>query len=183
MRKGRKRLFLFAIWEKNMRRQKDYKKEYAVKLIEWFRDAPLFVEEAREVYSKKNDRTETVIDRIAAPCPSVVRFADSLKVGIDRIMVWREKEPDFKAAYEQAMHFQEEWLMNAAGLGFYNSSMSIMALKANHGWSDKQDKQQMDEELKQVLVQFVKEKGEKFEKSNGANSGNICSADDAEIPD
>lgn len=166
-----------------MRRQKDYKSEYAVRLVEWFRDAPLFVEEAREVYSKKNDRPESIIEKMPAPCPSVVRFADSLKVGVDRITVWREKEPEFKAAYEQAMRFQEEWLMNAAGLGFYNSSMSIMALKANHGWSDKQDKQPIDEELKQVLVQFVREKGENIEKSNSTNSGNICPADDAKIPD
>lgn len=166
-----------------MRKTKDYKKEYAVRLVEWFRDAPLFVEEVREVYSKKNDRFETVIDKAAAPCPSVVRFADSIKAGVDRIEFWRRTEPAFAAAYEQAMRFQEEWLMNAAGLGFYNSSMSIMALKANHGWAEKQDKQSVDEELKQVLVQFVREKGENVEKNNSANSGNICPVDDTEISD
>lgn len=39
--------------QEKMRRQKDYKSEYAVRLVEWFRDAPLFIEEAHEVYSKK----------------------------------------------------------------------------------------------------------------------------------
>ena len=97
--------------------------------------------------------------------------------------VWRKSETEFNSAYEQAMRFQEEWLMNAAGLGFYNSSMSIMALKVNHGWAEKQDKQQLDEELKQVLVQFVKGKGDKYEKNNGENTGNICSVDDEKIPD
>ena len=141
-----------------MKKAKDYKSEYAEKLIAWFRDAPLFVEETREVYSKKNDKFETAIEKTAAPCPSVVRFADSIKTTAARMEVWRKSETEFNSAYEQAMRFQEEWLMNAAGLGFYNSSMSIMALKVNHGWAEKQDKQQLDEELKQVLVQFVKGK-------------------------
>ena len=166
-----------------MGKPKDYKKEYAAKLIAWFRDAPLFAEEAREVYSKKNDRYETIVERTAAPCPSVVRFADSLQVSVERISAWREAVAEFNTAYEQAMRFQEEWLMNAAGLGFYNSSMSIMALKANHGWAEKNDKAPLAEELKQVLVQFVKNKGEEVEKSNGTDTGNLCAADDAKIPD
>ncbi len=165
-----------------MKHPKDYKKEYAQKLIEWFRDAPLFIQEEQEVYNKKSDRLETVVNRVAAPCPSIVRFADSLNVSIERVFLCRDTEPEFRSAYDQAMHFQEEWLMNAAGLGFYNSSMSIMALKANHGWSDKTDKQSLDDELKQVLVQFVRTKGENIEKSNSTNSGNFCSSDDAEIP-
>mgnify|MGYP006916043901 CR=1 FL=1 len=164
-----------------MKYPKDYNTEYASKLIAWFRDAPLFICEEQEVYNKKNDRVETVITKVAAPCPSIVRFADSLKVGIERVFVWREAVPDFHSAYEQAMHFQEEWLMNAAGLGFYNSSMSIMALKANHGWSEKNDKQGLDDELKQVLVQFVKTKGENIEKGNSSNTGDFCSSDDAKI--
>ena len=166
-----------------MKKAKDYKSEYAEKLIAWFRDAPLFVEETREVYSKKNDKFETVIEKTAAPCPSVVRFADSIKTTAAQMEVWRKSETEFNSAYEQAMRFQEEWLMNAAGLGFYNSSMSIMALKVNHGWAEKQDKQQLDEDLKQVLVQFVKGKGDKYEKNNGENTGNICSVDDEKIPD
>ena len=44
------------------------------------------------------------------------------------------------------------------GIGFYNSSMSITALKANHGWIEKNDvKNKADGELKQVLVRFVKD--------------------------
>ena len=27
--------------------------------------------------------------------------------------------------------------MNAAGLGFYNSTIATMALKSNHGWTDR----------------------------------------------
>ena len=164
-----------------MKYPKDYKTEYAAKLIAWFRDAPLFLQETQEIYNKKTDHIETVINKVAAPCPSIVRFADSLKVSIDRVLVWRNLVPDFHSAYEQAMHFQEEWLMNAAGLGFYNSSMSIMALKANHGWSDKSDKKSLDDELKQVLVQFVKTKGENIEKNNSANTGDFCPSDDAKI--
>jgi len=152
-------------------------------LIAWFRDAPLFAEEVREIYSKKNDRMESVIEKIAAPCPTVVRFAESLQVTAERVEIWRQEVAEFAAAYAQAMRFQEEWLMNAAGLGFYNSSMSIMALKANHGWAEKNDKPPLVDEIKQVLVEFVKNKGEDVEKSYGTNSGNICAADDAKISD
>ncbi len=166
-----------------MRKPRDYKSEYADKLIAWFRDAPLYAEESREIYNKKNDRCETVVDKIAAPCPSVVRFTDTLGIGVERIDVWRNAVSEFNTAFEKAMRFQEEWLMNAAGLGFYNSSMSIMALKANHGWAEKNDKPQLTEELKQVLVQFVKNKGEEVEKSNGTNSGDIRAVNDAKIPD
>ncbi len=80
--------------------------------------------------------------------------------------------------------------MNAAGLGFYNSSMSITALKANHGWIEKNDvKNKADGELKQVLVRFVKdselksERGGENEKNNSAYSGSVCAVDDEEIPD
>lgn len=166
-----------------MKKTKDYKSEYAQKLVAWFRDAPLFVEETKEVFSKKSDKIETIIEKQPAPCPSVVRFADNLKINVEDILRWREKNFEFKSAYEQAMYFREEWLMNAAGLGFYNSSMSIMALKANHGWSEKSEKQLIDDGIKQVLVQFVKDKGENYEKNNGENSANICSANDEKISD
>ena len=60
-----------------MKKTKDYKSEYAQKLVAWFRDAPLFVEETKEVFSKKSDKIETIIEKQPAPCPSVVRFADN----------------------------------------------------------------------------------------------------------
>ena len=166
-----------------MKKLKDYNPEYAKKIIEWFRDAPLFADETREVYNKKAEKSEVIYERVAAPCPTVVRFAENLGVTIDRVLFWRENDKDFAAAYEQAMHFQEEWLMNAAGLGFYNSSMSIMALKANHGWAEKNEKQPLKEELKQVLVEFVKGKEKNFEKSYSEDTGNLFSIDEATLSD
>ena len=169
--------------EKKMRNAKDYKTEYAKRIIEWFRDAPLFVDETREIYNKKSDKNELITERVAAPCPTVVRFAESLGVTIDRVFAWCDNCKDFRDAYAQAMRFQEEWLMNAAGLGFYNSSMSIMALKANHGWSEKNDKQPLQDELKQVLVEFVRGKEKKFEKNHSEDTGNLFAFDDKEISD
>lgn len=168
---------------KNMRNAKDYKPEYAKQIIEWFRDAPLFIDEPKEVFNKKSEKVDIVNNRTAAPCPTVVRFAESLGVTIDRVFAWRNNCKDFRDAYGQAMRFQEEWLMNAAGLGFYNSSMSIMALKANHGWSEKNDKQPLQEELKQVLVEFVKGKENKLEKNYSEDTGNLFALDDKEVPD
>ena len=65
-----------------------------------------FCRKNRKYITKKSDRVETVITKVPAPCPSVVRFADSLNVGIERIFLWRDVENDFHQAYEQAMHFQ-----------------------------------------------------------------------------
>ncbi|MBP5398905.1 MAG: hypothetical protein J6Y53_00620 [Alphaproteobacteria bacterium] len=166
-----------------MRIAKDYKTEYAKQIIEWFRDAPLFVDDMKEVFNKKTEKFDVVSNKVAAPCPTVVRFAENIGVTIDRVFAWRDSIKEFRDAYEQAMRFQEEWLMNAAGLGFYNSSMSITALKANHGWAEKNDRQPLKDELKQVLVEFVRGKEKKFEKDHSEDSGNIFIFDDGEMPD
>ena len=136
----------------------EYKSEYAQKLIEWFKNAPLYQLEVKNVLNRKSDKSEQVSEKVPAPCPTFVRFADEINVSIGSLDKWRIKYPEFAEAYLKAVLYQEEWLMNAAGLGFYNSSMSITALKAFHGWVDKGDaKNRTDEELKQVLVRFVKD--------------------------
>ncbi len=53
-----------------------------------------------------------------APCPSLVRFADEIDVAFGTLEKWRQKYPEFAEAYVKALLYQEEWLMNAAGLGF-----------------------------------------------------------------
>jgi len=169
-----------------------YNKIYASRMVKWFKNAPLYMTEVKEVYNKKSDKCEEVSLKVAAPCPSFVRFADEQGLPVEIFDIWREKYPEFAEAYHKAKMFQEEWLMNAAGLGFYNSSMSIMALKANHGWVEKQDARngKNNAELKQVLVRFVKDselrksgKEQDCEKSDGQNTGDICALDDQEIPD
>ena len=151
-----------------------YKTEYAKKLVEWFKNAPLYLVETKNVLNKKSDKCEQIVEKVPAPCPTFVRFADEINVAIGSFDKWRKKYPEFDEAYLKALLYQEEWLMNAAGLGFYNSSMSITALKAYHGWVDKGDaKNKVDEELKQVLVRFVKD-GElknKYEVNNEKNNG------------
>ena len=169
----------------------EYRPEYAGKLVAWFKNAPLYIRETRTVYSRKNDKSEEVSQKVPAPCPTFVRFADEIGVAIGSLEKWREKHPEFAEAYLKAVLYQEEWLMNAAGLGFYNSSMSITALKANHGWVEKGDAKNRaaDGELKQVLVRFVgdcetkAERRVKNEEDNGVHSGNICAADDEKISD
>lgn len=141
----------------------EYKSEYAQKLVEWFKNAPLYHLEVKNVLNKKSDKCEQVSEKVPAPCPTFVRFADEINVSVGSLDKWRAKYPEFAEAYLKAVLYQEEWLMNAAGLGFYNSSMSITALKAFHGWVDKGDaKNRADEELKQVLVRFVKDSELKY---------------------
>ena len=160
-------------------------------MVEWFKNAPLYESEVKEIYNKKCDRFEEAVQKNAVPCPSFVRFADENGLPVEVFEIWRSKYPDFAEAYHKAKMFQEEWLMNAAGLGFYNSSMSIMALKANHGWVEKQEARGKNAaELKQVLVRFVKDaapdnrkKELKIGESDGEDSGDFCAADDDKIPD
>ncbi len=168
----------------------EYRPEYAKQLVSWFKNAPLYHREMRTVYNKKSDKSEEICEKVSAPCPSLVRFADEIDVAFGTLEKWRQKYPEFAEAYVKALLYQEEWLMNAAGLGFYNSSMSITALKANHGWIEKNDvRNKADGELKQVLVRFVKdselksEQGGENEKNNSAYSGSVCAVDDEEIPD
>lgn len=171
-------------------KQDEYRSEYAFKLVQWFKNAPLYIWEKRTVYNKKNDKSEEISEKVSAPCPTFVRFADEIGVSFSALEQWRKKYSEFEEAYIKACLYQEEWLMNAAGLGFYNSSMSITALKVNHGWVEKNDaKNRIDGELKQVLVRFVKdselklEQGGENEKNNCAYSGDVCAVDDQEIPD
>ncbi len=169
----------------------EYCPEYTERLVAWFKNAPLYITETKMVYSKKNDKSEEVSEKVSAPCPTFVRFADEIGVSIGSLKKWREKYPEFAEAYLKAVLYQEEWLMNAAGLGFYNSSMSITALKANHGWIEKGDAKlkAADNELKQVLVRFVNccemkaEQGRKNEEDNCAHSGDICAADAEKVSD
>lgn len=169
-----------------------YKQEYAEQLVKWFRDAPLFLLEQREVFLKKSDKIEQIDEKNPATCPTFVRFADENGITIENLEKWRKEKPEFNEAYNKAKLYQEEWLMNAAGLGFYNSSMSIMALKANHGWVEKQDAKKFDTELKQVLVRFVEHKvneekqqylGGGIEEDNSKYTGDFCSVDDEKISD
>lgn len=134
-----------------------YCADYAARLVAWFKNAPLYYTETRVVFSKKSDKSEEVVEKVPAPCPTFVRFADEIGVAVGSLARWREKYPEFAEAYLKAELYQEEWLMNAAGLGFYNSSMSISALKANHGWVEKSDTRgRAGDEPRQVLVRFVK---------------------------
>lgn len=168
-----------------------YDPKYAVQMVEWFKNAPLYETEVKEVYNKKCDKFEETVLKNAVPCPSFVRFADENGLPVEVFEIWRNKYPDFAEAYHKAKMFQEDWLMNAAGLGFYNSSMSIMALKANHGWVEKQEtRAKTKAELKQVLVRFVKDeepnnhkKELEIEENNSEDSGDFCAADDDQIPD
>ena len=176
----------------------EYCPEYAAKLVAWFKNAPLYHTEMHTVYSKKSDKCEEIAEKVPAPCPTFVRFADEIGVAVGSLARWREKYPEFAEAYLKAELYQEEWLMNAAGLGFYNSSMSISALKANHGWVEKSDvKNKADDELKQVLVRFVKTEenrlppAERSDENEGgddeegyrADSGSVCAVDDEKIQD
>lgn len=169
-----------------MKNNKNYKADYAKKMVAYFKNAPFFVSEKREVYVKKSDKIEVVEEKVSAPCPSFVRFADEFGLKMDDLKNWRQEFVDFAEAYKKAKLYQEDWLMNAAGLGFYNSSMSIMALKANHGWVEKQDaKNRLDAEITQVLVEFVREKNMKIggecEEGDSKDTGGFCSVDDEKV--
>ena len=120
-----------------MARPSKYKKKFCRSLTAYFRDAPYFevVEEA--YYDKKAGEFRTCEKKVPARCPTLVRFAESIKVNPDTLQEWADRYPEFASAKNAALKYQEEWLMNAAGLGVYNSTIATMALKSNHGWTDR----------------------------------------------
>lgn len=42
----------------------EYRPEYAGKLVAWFKNAPLYIRETRTVYSRKNDKSEEVSEKV-----------------------------------------------------------------------------------------------------------------------
>lgn len=111
-----------------------YDPKYAEEMVDYFENAPLFTEEWR-VNPKTGEEYKV---KLAARCPTIIRFAIKINVSHDSIVEWEKTYPEFSVAYKKAKLLQEEWLMNAAGMGFFVPSMGIMALKANHGWRDNQ---------------------------------------------
>lgn len=122
-----------------MGRPSKYKKKYCKAIIAYFKDAPLYQEVETEIYDKKKDEYRTKCVKVATLCPSFTRFAEEIGVNPDTLQEWKKNYEEFAAAYETAKHYQEEWLMNASGMGYYNAAVGIMALKSNHGWTDRTD--------------------------------------------
>lgn len=122
-----------------MGRPSKYKKKYCKQIIAYFKNAPLYDEVEKEVYDKKRDEYRKTWVKTATLCPSFTRFAETIGVNPDTFQEWKKANPEFGNAYETAKKYQEEWLMNAAGMGFYNAAVGIMALKSNHGWTDRSD--------------------------------------------
>lgn len=122
-----------------MPRPTKYKKKFCQELINYFKKSPYFDTVEEEVYDKKRQEVVTLVKKVPALCPSFVRFAGIIKVNPDTLQQWKKTYPDFEQAMDTAKKYQEEWLMNAGGLGYYNSSVAIMALKSNHGWKDRVD--------------------------------------------
>lgn len=119
-------------------RPSKYKKRYCKELEDYFRNAPLYLEEERITQNTKTGEVKTQIVRKPAKCPTFIQFADKIGVNPDTLLSWAERD-DFSVSYKKAKAFQADWLMNAAGMGFYNPAVAIMALKSNHGWTDRVD--------------------------------------------
>jgi len=122
-----------------MARPTKYKKKFCKSIVKYFRDAPLFQEVDKEYYDKKSDTYKTISVKEPTSSPSFVRYAQSIGVNPDTLQEWKKAYPEFEVAYKIAKSYQEEWLQNASGRGFYNPAVGIMALKSNHGWTDRQD--------------------------------------------
>lgn len=122
-----------------MGRPTKYKKKYCKELVAYFKNAELYDEVEGEVWDKKREDYRKILKKVPRRCPSFTVFAQTIGVNPDTLSEWKKNYPEFNTAYETAKHYQEEWLMNACGMGFYNAAVGIMALKSNHGWTDRAD--------------------------------------------
>ena len=118
-------------------RPSKYDEKYCKEIIDYFRNAPIYKDVDREVYDKKTECVVNIKIREPQPCPTFVEYADIIGVDVDTLKEWANVHKEFSASKKKAKEFQEKWLLNAGGLGYFKDSMAIMSLKANHKWKDR----------------------------------------------
>ncbi len=102
-----------------------YKKEYAVKLLEYFGEPPYFQNEIGK--KEAND------------FPTLAGFAISIGVHRETILNWTKEHPEFFDAYKRAKDYQENFLVVNAMKGLIHPSFSIFTAKNILNWREKQE--------------------------------------------
>jgi hypothetical protein len=115
-----------------------YKPEYCQKIIEYF-NVDYFI----TTYEQKMSASGAVED-IEVIKPNRFRTlagfaARELGVDPDTLKEWRDKYPDFSAAYRQAKAIQRDMINAHAMSGGYNASFAKFMLVNNHNMKDKSE--------------------------------------------
>lgn len=112
-----------------------YKKEYCKQLIEYF-DVPPYKTVTKAVPTKNGPM---VIDvDVPSDFRTLSGFARKLGVHRDTLHRWTQLNPEFKAVYDRAKDFQEDYLATNGLKGIINTSFAIFTAKNVLRWRDVQ---------------------------------------------
>lgn len=111
-----------------------YKPEYCEQIIEFF-DIEQTMKKKKQVATNKG--VVEIEEEEAAEFPTFVDFAMEIGVNIDTLKEWRDKHPNFSAAYKKAKKLQEGLIISNGMKGRYNTTFALFFLKCNAGWNDK----------------------------------------------
>lgn len=104
-----------------MGRPTKYTPEICQRMVDYF-NTELYEIKQKKVKSKFGE----TIQEYAVPCrlPTFERFSVLEDLANSTIKLWREKHPDFSAAYEKCKNIQKEILMHHGLTGNYNAAFA-----------------------------------------------------------
>lgn len=132
-----------------------YKEEYCQMLIDYF-DVPATYLKSKIIASA--GKKINVEDEESSELPTFIGFAMSIGVCDDTLTEWKDKHPNFSAAYKKARKLQEQLIIKNGMKGRYNTIFSLFMLKCNHGWREKDSTDESNEGKDIVLKYNLDEK-------------------------
>lgn len=122
---------------------KKYQPKYIKEMLRYF-DRPPY-EERRE--------GEKPPQRTPNPLPTFVGFARAIGVSLRTLEEWRQKDPRFAEAWEDALAIQEDIFLTNALLGLYNASFSRSFAQTRTGdLSPEESLQELSTEALEALL-------------------------------
>jgi hypothetical protein len=114
-----------------------YRKEYCQAIIEWF-SGESFEKGLKTITTKKG----TVIEEeviLPGKLPLFERFAESIGVSCETLVVWSNKHKEFLTAYTRAKQLQKSFLIENGVAGLYNPQFTIFVAKNVTDMKDKSE--------------------------------------------
>lgn len=123
---------------KKMGRPTLYKPEYCDKIIQYFDIVPYRTVQVKEKDTTKGKKNEgkTIVKFVEKPedMRFLEDFAQEIGVKSRTLLLWVEKYPKFKEAYDRAKELQQRNLIINGLKGLYNPAAYIFTMKNIAGW-------------------------------------------------
>lgn len=142
-----------------MKKKFRYKREYAKSILKFFN-----VEHTVEKYEVTTDKNGEKIKTVEKPnmLPTFEKFAVSIGVTVDKILLWEKMYPDFKIACEQCRSLQKDMINDLAMRGYYNPTYTIFVAKNLTDMKDKQEIQTNNfDSIREEYLNAMKNLGKK----------------------